>query len=236
MALLNKNQTAVNDELKQTYEFLKDIEKDLLEEKNELIKILSKKPVETLPPSVNPEDIQIEQLKFVKALLSAEQDHDDRIRPAINSVDDFTSLDSELLKEISDIQEILDQTKSKFLAVQSSIISLVNEKNNLQKMKEMCSDAVENVDNVTSDKDIAKIKRSFQIVKADLARVVDIIYPEDNFHGLLRDLVNAYSKDGDEKYIEVDKISLDCVQSLIEADIAMYHRNDRNKIRLVDLL
>lgn len=35
-------------------------------------------------------------------------------------------------------------------------------------MKEVCSDAVENVDNVTSDKDIAKIKRLFQIVKADL--------------------------------------------------------------------
>ncbi|XP_008557156.1 titin homolog [Microplitis demolitor] len=236
MDLQNKNQSAIDDELKQTYEFLKDIEKDLLEEKNELIKILSKKPVETLSPSVSPEDIQIEQLKFVKALLSDEPVPDDRLRPVINSVDDFTSLESELLQEISELQKILDQTKSKFLAVKSSISSLVNEKNNLQKMKEVCSDAVENVDNVTSDKDIAKIKRLFQIVKADLARVVDIIYPEDNFHGLLRDLVNAYSKDGDEKYIEIGDVSLDCVQSLIEADIAMYHRNDKNKIRLVDLL
>lgn len=46
--------------------------------------------------------------------------------------------------------------------------SLMSEKNNLQKMKDMCSDAVENVDAETSDKDISRIKRSFLTVKADL--------------------------------------------------------------------
>ncbi|XP_074109654.1 uncharacterized protein LOC141534286 [Cotesia typhae] len=240
MALSDNNNSsdsnALDNELKQTYEYLKDIEAELLEQKNEFITLLSKNPIETVSPNVKPEDIEIEQLKFVKALVNEEQDYDDRIRPIKNSVDVFTSLDSALLQEISDVQTILDQAKVKFLAIKKSISSLMSEKNNLQKMKDMCSDAVENIDAETSDKDISRIKRSFLTVKADLAKVVDIIYPEDNFHGLLKDLVNAYSKEGDEKYIDVEDVSLDCVKSLIEADIAMYHRNDRNKIRLVDLI
>ncbi|CAG5104352.1 Protein of unknown function, partial [Cotesia congregata] len=165
----SSDSNALDNELKQTYEYLKDIEAELLEQKNEFISLLSKNPIETVSPNVKPEDIEAEQLKFVKALVNEEQDYDDRIRPIKNSVDVFTSLDSALLQEISDIQTILDQTKVQFLDVKKSISSLMSEKNNLQKMKDMCSDAVENVDAETTD-------------------------------------------------------------------IAMYHRNDRNKIRLVDLI
>lgn len=102
---------------------MKDIEAELLEQKNEFISLLSKNPIETVSPNVKPEDIETEQLKFVKALVNEEQDYDDRIRPIKNSVDVFTSLDSALLQEISDIQTILDQTKVKFLAVKKSISS-----------------------------------------------------------------------------------------------------------------
>lgn len=43
-------------------------------------------------------------------------------------------------------------------------------------------------------------------------------------------------KGGNEVYIDVDPAAVDCVHFLIDADVAVYHRNDKNKIRLVDLI
>lgn len=43
-------------------------------------------------------------------------------------------------------------------------------------------------------------------------------------------------KGGDEVYVDVPPELADCVNFLIEADIAVYHRNDKTIIRLMDLV
>lgn len=43
-------------------------------------------------------------------------------------------------------------------------------------------------------------------------------------------------KGGDDVYVDVGSDYIDCVKFMVEADIATYHPNDKNKLRLVDLL
>lgn len=49
-------------------------------------------------------------------------------------------------------------------------------------------------------------------------------------------LTSAYMKGGDEVYVNVTPNVLDCVNFLLEADIIQYHRNDKTKVRMIELL
>ena len=51
-----------------------------------------------------------------------------------------------------------------------------------------------------------------------------------------QELISSYSKGGNDLYVDVTPETLDFVNFLIEADIAVYHRNDKTKVKLMDML
>lgn len=53
---------------------------------------------------------------------------------------------------------------------------------------------------------------------------------------MLQNLTQAYTRGGDDVYIEVGPENLIFAKFLVEADIAVYHRNDKSKIKMQDLV
>lgn len=51
-----------------------------------------------------------------------------------------------------------------------------------------------------------------------------------------QELTTSYTKGGNDLYVDVTPETLDFVNFLLEADIIMYHRNDKTKVRLMDML
>lgn len=51
----------------------------------------------------------------------------------------------------------------------------------------------------------------------------------------MQELTRAYSKGGDDLYIDVRSENLDIVTYLEEADIIRFHPSNKNKVRLCDL-
>lgn len=49
-------------------------------------------------------------------------------------------------------------------------------------------------------------------------------------------LTSAYMKGGDDVYVNVTPQILNYVNFLLEADIVQYHRNDKTKVRMTELL
>jgi len=52
----------------------------------------------------------------------------------------------------------------------------------------------------------------------------------------LQALTSAYMKGGDDIYVDVTPNVLNYINFLLEADIIQYHRNDKAKIRMIELL
>lgn len=51
-----------------------------------------------------------------------------------------------------------------------------------------------------------------------------------------QELTTSYTRGGNDLYVDVTPETLDFVNFLLEADIIMYHRNDKTKVRLMDML
>lgn len=97
--------------------------------------------------------------------------------------------------------------------------------------------SVQTLENKTYDHELRMSKRLFQDTRQDLHNVVEILFPEnDQFSDLLSTLVSAYTKGGDDIYVDVIPETLDAVKFLVEADIIAYHPNDKNRIKMVELL
>lgn len=57
-----------------------------------------------------------------------------------------------------------------------------------------------------------------------------------NLDKIFQNLTSAYTKGGDEMYISITPETLVFMNFLLEAGIIMYHRNDKTKVRLMDML
>ena len=107
----------------------------------------------------------------------------------------------------------------------------------LEKMKEAYAGAAELVASTTYTKEYSIAKQMFHDVKEDLFIVVDMIFTENQeFKDFLHELTSAYTRGGNELYLDVTPDVCEFVNFLIEADIAVLHRNDKTKVRLMDML
>ncbi|KAK2576654.1 hypothetical protein KPH14_005316 [Odynerus spinipes] len=163
--------------------------------------------------------------------------HIRRDYPIPKTTDIYTDALNDLQKEIFNAQDLLDKTREQLQNIEKDIIYLENKRNGFNKMREMYLASAQTLENKTYDDELSRTKRLFRDTRQNLIDVVEILFPgNENFQNLLAALTTAYGKGGDDIYVDVVSESLDCVQYLIEADIVAYHPNDKNKIRMVDLL
>ncbi|KAG7212699.1 hypothetical protein KM043_012974 [Ampulex compressa] len=127
--------------------------------------------------------------------------------------------------------------KARLSEIEDDIAYLEKKKVGLNNMKEAYLGASKTFTNRSYNTENAVTKRLFKEVKKDLHTVVDTLFPNnDGFKELLANLTSAYIKGGDDIYVDINPEVLSYVKYLIEADIVIYHRNDKSKIRMADML
>ncbi|XP_034952477.1 uncharacterized protein [Chelonus insularis] len=223
--------------LEDTYDHLKEVQQELHEQMDELLNICTNNQVETLTADSTPKDVQLKQSRMLQSLLNNPCDYDHKSQPIAHTKDSYALTVWELEQEVARMEDVVKDLSESLNKSKNNITYLENRISTIDRMKEICLDATENVTNTTYDAEMKIAKEMFSSVKHDLASVVDMVLPDnDGFNELLAKLTKAHAKGGDNVYIDVDPYFLDCIEFLIEADIVTYHRNDKNKIRLMDLV
>lgn len=223
--------------LEDAFETLKD--KKTEQEKNieDLTNRISNNVIYSLKESSSLEDVRKKQDNLYQSLLQEIEQVQPEDYPIPRTSDLRTEVMTEMEEEIQDMQQLLNNLEEKFTEIQDDITYLKDKKSGLDKMKDAYLNAAETFENTTYANEHTLSKRIFQQVKNDLYTVVDTIFPDNaGFKELLSALTSAYMKGGDDVYVNVTPDVLDYVNFLLEADIVQYHRNDKTKIRMTELL
>ncbi|KMQ87550.1 hypothetical protein RF55_13132 [Lasius niger] len=223
--------------LEDALETLKDKKIEQGKSIEDLINKISNNEVFSLKSSSSLEDIKMKQEKLCQSLLKEIQQVEPEDYPIPRTSDLRVEVMTEMEREISDMQELHNSLKQKLSDIQEDIAYLKNKKDGLDKMQEAYFDMAETFANKTYEKELILTKRIFKEVKNDLYTVVDTIFPDnEGFKELLAALTSAYMKGGDDVYVDVTPDVSDYINFLIEANIVQYHRNDKTKIRMTELL
>ncbi|CAL1679382.1 unnamed protein product [Lasius platythorax] len=223
--------------LEDALETLKDKKIEQGKSIEDLINKISNNEVFSLKSSSSLEDIKMKQEKLCQSLLKEIQQVEPEDYPIPRTSDLRVEVMTEMEREISDMQELHNNLKQKLSDIQEDIAYLKNKKDGLDKMQEAYFDMAETFANKTYEKELILTKRIFKEVKNDLYTVVDTIFPDnEGFKELLAALTSAYMKGGDDVYVDVTPDVSDYINFLIEANIVQYHRNDKTKIRMTELL
>ncbi|KAM0728876.1 hypothetical protein ACS0PU_004230 [Formica fusca] len=218
--------------LEDAFETLKDKKIEQEKKIEDLINKISNNEVFTLKQSSSLEDVKMKQKRLCQSLLKEIQQVEPEDYPILRTSDLRVEVMTEMEEEIRNMQELLNSLKQKLSGIQEDIIYLKSKKDGLEKMREAYLDMEETFANETYEKEFVVTKRIFQQYT-----VVDTIFSDnDGFKELLAALTSAYMKGGDDIYVNVTPDISFYVNFLIENDIVQYHRNDKTKIRMTELL
>nr|XP_034184884.1 uncharacterized protein LOC117606493 [Osmia lignaria] len=223
--------------LEDTLEVLKDTQAERQREIDDLMNIILNNNPVALNNASNPEDVRKKQQNFYRSLLYHVSREEDNDLPIVRTPDMHIQVLSELEEEVEASQKLLDYMKAELSEINEDISCLESKQQGLEKMKEAYAVTAETKAGTTYMKEQVITHRMFKEVKSDLSAVVDVIFPKNpEFKYFLADLVLSYSKGGNELYVDVTPDVLYFVNFLIGANIAVYHRNDKNKVRLTEPL
>lgn len=223
--------------LEDAFEMLEDKKAEQEKKVEDLINRISNNEVFALKPSNSLEDVRTRQNKLHQSLLQEIKQVEPENYPIPRTSDLRVEVMTELEAEIHDMRELFNNLQGQLSDIKEDIAYLRNKKNGLDKMREAYLDFTETFANETYEKEHILAKRIFRQVKNDLYTVVDTIFPDNyGFKELLAALTSAYMKGGDDIYVDVTPNILSYINFLLEADIVQYHRNDRTKVRMTELL
>ncbi|OAD61991.1 hypothetical protein WN48_06761 [Eufriesea mexicana] len=223
--------------LQDAFENLKDVEMERQKEIEDLENVVTNNKICSLNNSCNSKDIQKKQHVLCKCLLDNILQEKPKDFPFPKTSDLHVEVLAELEREVQNIQKLYDNMQIELSNIKDDITYLKNKKMGFEKMKEACLSAAQLTTDRTHDKEYRLTKRIFRATKNDLHMVVDSLFPgNQDVKDFLAKLTSSYTKGGDNMYVQVNPNVLEFVNFLIEADIIMYHRNDKSKVRLMDML
>ncbi|XP_076300196.1 uncharacterized protein LOC143218711 isoform X1 [Lasioglossum baleicum] len=223
--------------LEDTVDMLKETRVERLQQIDSLVKEMSEISPSNFNQSDGFDEIRTKQYKMCNSLLKAIVEEKTEDYPIPRTLD----LQVEVLRELEEQQRcsknLRESLKKRLSSIREDISYLQNKKTGLEKMKQAYLDHEELIANTTYNTEKVITKRIFKEVKIDLDDVVEILFPgKQNIRDFLSTLIGSFVKGGDDVYVDIIPEAVDFSNFLIEADIAAYHRNDKNKIRLVDMI
>ncbi|XP_076300197.1 uncharacterized protein LOC143218711 isoform X2 [Lasioglossum baleicum] len=209
--------------LEDTVDMLKETRVERLQQIDSLVKEMSEISPSNFNQSDGFDEIRTKQYKMCNSLLKAIVEEKTEDYPIPRTLD----LQVEVLRELEEQQRcsknLRESLKKRLSSIREDISYLQNKKTGLEKMKQAYLDHEELIANTT-----------YNTEKDD---VVEILFPgKQNIRDFLSTLIGSFVKGGDDVYVDIIPEAVDFSNFLIEADIAAYHRNDKNKIRLVDMI
>ncbi|XP_068985680.1 uncharacterized protein [Bombus flavifrons] len=224
--------------LQDAFEALKETQVERQKEIEDTMNVISNNYEQVaLNKTCNPEDVRKKQHKLCNGLFSKIILEEPKDYPIPKTSDLHVEVLTELEKEVQNAHQLFEKMKTQLSDIKNDISYLQNKRMGLEKMKEAYLGANELTANTTYNTEHVIAKRMFRTVKRDLHAVVEKLFPENqNFKEFLGELTTSYTRGGNDLYVDVTPETLDFVNFLLEADIIMYHRNDKTKVRLMDML
>ncbi|XP_012342651.1 uncharacterized protein LOC100869070 isoform X2 [Apis florea] len=218
--------------LEDAFESLKDTLTERQKEMENLCDmIMNNKPI-ALDKTCTSEDVRKKQHKLCKSLLNKVLQEIPKDYPIPHTSDLHIEILTELENEVLNAQQLLDKMKMQLSNINEDISYLEKKKMGSEKMREAFLSAEQLTDTTTYNKEHVITKRMFKN-----HMLVEMLFPENqHFKDCLGNLTSAYTKGGDEMYISITPETLVFMNFLLEAGIIMYHRNDKTKVRLMDML
>ncbi|XP_033327281.1 uncharacterized protein LOC117220924 [Megalopta genalis] len=223
--------------LADTYNMLKDTRTERLWQIDELVLKSSEMNASSSSQYNNVDEIPKKQSKMCISLLNeiAQEEPKDYPLPKSSHIEEDVM--SCLRDEIKNTLNLQENMKDCLSEIQQDIAYLQDKKIGLKNMESVYIEQAEHAGTTTYSAEEAITKNIFHEVKQDLDDVVDILFPENQeIRQFLSLLTISYTKGGDDVYVDMTPDVIDFANFLIEADIATKHRNDSNKIRLMDML
>ena len=216
---------------------LQDTQKERQQEMEDVLGVILNSGPVALNRYATPEEIQSKQQRMRHCLLNQVVKEELRDYPVPGTSDLHVEALRELEEEVQNALQVVEKTKAHLEDINEYISYLEKKKTGLEKMMEAYTGAAELVASATYTKEYLIAKQMFQDVKDDLFVVVDTLFAGNQvFKEFLASLTSAYTHGGNELYLDVTPDVFDFVNFLIEADIAVHHRNDKTKVRLMDML
>ncbi|XP_012270690.1 uncharacterized protein LOC105694519 [Orussus abietinus] len=222
--------------LEDVYESLKDIKKERLQELETLVDANLNNEAAIISPK-DIEKIKKKQVRLFQCLSERLEKECPKDYPILKTSDLYVETIKELEKEVQDMQGYLEKMQNELKESKDDIVYLEKKKQGLENMRKAYQGESQKAVSKTYMDELALVNRLFKSVKTDLHLVVDTLFPNnEDFKDLLGALTTAYTNGGDDIYIDLIPETLLCATFLIEGDIAVYHPNDTNKIKLAQLL
>ncbi|XP_015184815.1 PREDICTED: uncharacterized protein LOC107070810 [Polistes dominula] len=229
--------TNVEYTLQDTYEDLTDLKQCLCKEIDDLTIEIKHNKISALKTSCTSDEVITKQRTLANSIWKYIPNKPPKNYPIPNTIDIHIDTLDDLEKEIVNAKSLLNKTIEELHNIEKDINYLENKRNDFNKMREKYLTTVQLLENNTYEQELRMSKKLFKEAKQDLRELVDLLFPQNkNFSNILSELVMAYAKGGDDIYVDMRPEILDCVKYLVEADIVMYHPNDKNKIKMNDLL
>ena len=223
--------------MEDAFEELQDRQRERQQEVEDLAAVILNSGPVALSRSATVEEIQSKQQKMCHCLLKQVLKEEPRDYPVPKTSDLLVEALRELEEEVRNAQRLFEKTKAHLEDINEDIAYLEKKKIGLEKMKEACTGAAELVAKTTYTEEHLIAKRMFKDVKEDLFTVVNAIFPENQeFADFFALLTSAYRRGGNDLYVDITPDVFDFVNFLVEADIAVFHRNDKSKVRLMDMM
>ncbi|XP_043258727.1 uncharacterized protein LOC122400977 [Colletes gigas] len=224
--------------LDDAFQTLKDIQSERTKEIEDLIDTLSENSPVSFKRNSNLEEIRKKQHKCCKHLLNQVFEEKPKDFPILKTSDLHVEVLKELEEEVQTAKKFLESLQEYQSFIEDDISYLENKKIGLEKMKQAYLEHSEMIDNTSYTRENVLLKQIFNSVKKDLQTVVSTIFPDNKtITDFLAKLTTSYLSGGDDVYVDIlPEQELHFTNFLIEADIIMHHRNDKNKVRLMDML
>lgn len=107
--------------LEDTYEDLKEIEKRLQAELDQLISEAANNRVETLPPTVTPEQIIAKKCRLLQSMIDNVDGYDLEIKPIPKTADMYETVIADLEKDVECMEKLLDIQQSDMTEIKNNI-------------------------------------------------------------------------------------------------------------------
>lgn len=224
--------------LEDVYDTLHEAKKEREQEIENLLSAELNNVHVTLNETITHTEALKKQQQLVHSLLNQIKKERPNDYPVAQTSDIYIQVINEMENEVHDMQELFLKRKEELKEVQDNITYLEYKKTVLQDKEEICLGAMESIATETYTSEVRVAYELFKQVKKDLQTVVTKLFPNQEymeFADLLADLTAAYTKGGDDVYIEVNSTVIQYMNFLLEADLITHHRNDKSKIKLVDL-
>ncbi|XP_015430925.1 PREDICTED: uncharacterized protein LOC107187360 isoform X2 [Dufourea novaeangliae] len=223
--------------LEDAFEALKDAKRERVQQIEELLDEISKVDPITFKQTSSPEEISTKQHKLCQSLLTEILQEEPKDYPFPKTSDLHVEALTELQEEVRNAEALHESLKERLSAIEENVSYLENKKLGLEKMEQAYLDHVElNTDRSYVTEHVIT-KRMFNEVKTDLDQLITKLFPDNqNVRVFLADLTASYAKGGNAMYVHLRSDVLDFASFLVMSDMAMHHRNDKNKIRLMDML